>query len=76
MPVDPQFDDPIKPFGCRVENVTAAEEKNLRHSDEQRPKEPDRPQLGIRLKAIEGVSEEDLGSVHPTAGRQVDEREP
>ena len=72
MPVDRQFDDPIEPFGRGVENVTAAKEKDLRHPDEQRPKEPDRPQLGVWLEAIEGVSQENLGRVHPATGGQVD----
>ena len=72
MPIHRQFDDPVEPFGCRVEDFTTAKEKNLRHTGEQRPKEPDRPQLGVRLEAIERVSEKNLGRIDPATGSQVD----
>ena len=76
MPVDRQLDDPIEPFGCRVENVTAAKEKDLGYSDEQGPKEPHRPQLGVGLEAIEGIPEEHLGGVYAETDSQFDEGEP
>jgi hypothetical protein len=75
-PIDPQLDDPIEPFGCGVENVTAAKKKDLRHADEERPEESHRPQLGVGLEAIEGVPEEHLGGVYAETDSQFDEGEP